>query len=297
MSIFLLILKIIGIVLLSIIGLVLFLLLLALFVPIRYKVTADYDEKLLAEVRVSYLLHIVSFLLRFNGEALDNTLRICGIKLSGKEKRKKQNKNNNKKTDSDEEAENNVEYTLEGFDEDDFKIEDPQTETYYYSSMDEQEETEGFFAKLKEYLSFVFDFIKNIKDKTCNFITKLKKIKDNIVYYIDLISSEHTKKTLKYALDIILKILKAIKPRKFKGSVRFGFEDPETCGKVLSILAILYPFIENVISITPEFDEQILQGNLFMKGRIFIITLLIQGWKLYFNKDIRKVVKEFQREK
>lgn len=285
MSVFFLVLKIIGIVLLSAIGLVLLILALVLFVPIRYRVKADYDEKLLAEVKVSYLLHIVTFLLEYDGENLTKKLKLFGIKFS-KRKRK-----------SDKNVIKEPQYTLEGFDEDDFKIEDPQTETYVFNGEDDEEEPKkGFFAKLKEYLLYIYDFIKGFNDKVKQFFDKLKKIKDNIVYYIDLISSEHTKETLKYAMGIVLKILKAIKPRKINGTFRFGFEDPETTGKLLSVLAIAYPLIGNAISIQPEFDEQIIQGNVFMKGRIFIIALLIHGWKLYFNKDIRKVIKEFQRE-
>lgn len=285
MSVFFLVLKIIGIVLLSVIGLVLLILALVLFVPIRYRVKADYDEKLLAEVKVSYLLHIVTFLLEYDGENLTKKLKLFGIKFS-KRKRK-----------SDKNVIKEPQYTLEGFDEDDFKIEDPQTETYVFNGEDDEEEPKkGFFAKLKEYLLYIYDFIKGFNDKVKQFFDKLKKIKDNIVYYIDLISSEHTKETLKYAMGIVLKILKAIKPRKINGTFRFGFEDPETTGKLLSVLAIAYPLIGNAISIQPEFDEQIIQGNVFMKGRIFIIALLIHGWKLYFNKDIRKVIKEFQRE-
>mgnify|MGYP003319203795 CR=1 FL=1 len=62
MSVFLLILKIIGIVLLSIIGFALFLVLLVLFVPVRYKGKGyyrnnEYDFK----ANASWLLHIVSF--------------------------------------------------------------------------------------------------------------------------------------------------------------------------------------------------------------------------------------------
>lgn len=54
-----LILKIIGYILLAVLGLLLLLLLAVLFVPIRYRLTAEHGEKLKAEGRVSWLLHIL----------------------------------------------------------------------------------------------------------------------------------------------------------------------------------------------------------------------------------------------
>lgn len=297
MSIFLLILKIIGIVLLSVIGLILLLIALVLFVPIRYRVLADYDETFTASVKISYLLHIVTFLFSYDGQKSDKVLKIFGIKLSKKDKVKKEKPEKTKKKAKDEKPDE-PEYVLEGFDdEEEYKIEDPQTEVYTESDFPgEEEEHKGFFGKLKEYLQYVYNFISNFSEKIKAFFAKVKGIKDNIEYYLDLFTDEHNKETFKYAFGIIFKILNAVKPRKLDGAFRFGFEDPETTGKLLSVLAIIYPFTGGAIKITPEFDEEIMQGNLFAKGRIFIITLLIQGWKLYFNKDIRKVIRDIKRE-
>lgn len=298
MSIFLLILKIIGIVLLSVIGLILFLVMLVLFVPLRYSVKADYDNKLTAKVTVSYLLHILSIVCEYDGEKLSKAIKIFGISLKKREKkesRKKPEKPKKKK----EKTEPVPEYTLEGFDdEDEYKIEDPQTE--YYSSEDIEElkiEEKGFWSKLKEYITYIYNLITGFTDKIRNLYKKLTDIKDNLTYYLDLITDEKVKETLTYALGIVFKILKAVGPKKIEGKARFGFDDPATTGKVLSFLAIVYPMIGGSIIIIPEFDEEIIEGNLFLRGRIFIITLLIQGWKLYFNRDIRKVIKDFKREK
>lgn len=297
MSIILLILKIIGIVLLSLIGLILFLVMLVLFVPIRYKVKADYDDKLVADVRISYLLHIFSFLLCFDGEKLNTIIRIFGIRISEKkEKQKKEKKKKEKKKEKKNTEPDTPEYTLEGFDEEETL---PDTDYSEYNSADDiedEDETEkGFFGKIKEYLTFLYKYFSNFSAKVRNSVNKVKEIKDNLVYYIDLLSKEKTKTTFKYALNRLLNILKAIKPRKFDAEFQFGFEDPATTGKILSYLAIVYPFIHGNIKIIPEFEEQIIRGNLLIKGRIFIIALLIQGWKLYFNKDIRKLVKEIKR--
>lgn len=292
MSTFLLILKIIGIVLLSIIGLVLFLIALILFVPIRYRIKAEYDKKADVDVRVSYLLHIFTVIFKFDGSSPDFRIKIFGIKLPEKKQPKEKKK---KETKQKESKRKEPEYSLEGFDEEEALPETDYSEVNCDDIPDIEEEPKGFFGKLKEYLKFVYDFICSFKEKVIAVRNKIKEIKDNIEYYLDLFTSEHTKRTLNYGFTIVKKIFAAFKPTVLKGRFRFGFEDPSTTGKILSILAITYPIIRDKIEIIPEFDEKIIQGNLFIKGRIFIITLLIQGWKLYFNKDIRKLAKDLKR--
>jgi hypothetical protein len=60
LHILLLILKIIGLLILSIIGLLLTVLLIVLFVPIRYKVTAEHGEEFRLEGRANWLLHLIN---------------------------------------------------------------------------------------------------------------------------------------------------------------------------------------------------------------------------------------------
>jgi len=85
LSILLTILKIIGIFLASIFGLILLLLLLVLFVPIRYKASAlrtgeDDDPPVIARAKVSWLLHIFSVNVMYPNEKIV-TVRIFGIPI------------------------------------------------------------------------------------------------------------------------------------------------------------------------------------------------------------------------
>lgn len=73
LHILLLILKIIGIVLLSILGILLLGIVCALFVPVRYRIEAVRQEgegqpPASVRVKVTWLLHLINFLIRFDGE-------------------------------------------------------------------------------------------------------------------------------------------------------------------------------------------------------------------------------------
>jgi hypothetical protein len=74
------ILKIIGIVLLSIIGLLLVIVLALCFVPFRYKINASKDDSLIANVKITYLLHFISLKAIYD-KKLTIEARILGIRV------------------------------------------------------------------------------------------------------------------------------------------------------------------------------------------------------------------------
>ena len=74
------ILKIIGIILLVILGLALFLLLTVLLVPVRYRGAGSWHEKPEGQIKVTWLLHILSVQASYL-ETLELSVRIFGIRI------------------------------------------------------------------------------------------------------------------------------------------------------------------------------------------------------------------------
>ncbi len=104
LHILLLILKIIGIVLLCILGLLLLGIACALFVPVRYRIEAvrregEGEPPVVVTVKVTWLLHFVNVLVRFNGSlsARARLLFITVFRLPKKEKRGCRDKTDGKK--------------------------------------------------------------------------------------------------------------------------------------------------------------------------------------------------------
>ena len=295
MSVFLLVLKIIGITLLSIIALLLLIVMLVLFVPVRYRLCGSYPDEPYALAKVTWLLHLISLRFRFDKEGLTHQFRILGIPIRKREKKQKKNKQKKKEKPLNRPPKED-EYSLEGFEEEKKQITETADTRDSEPETDSVDEKKGFFAKLTEYLQKVYDLIVHFREKVRSFWQKLVSAKDNAVYYLDLLTDEHNKKTLQDALEQIFHILKAIRPRKWNIKARFGFDDPQTTGKVLVGLSIVYPWLGPHMDITPEYEENVIEGSAFFKGRIFVIVLLIAGWKLYFNKDLRKVIKDLKKE-
>ena len=63
----------------------------------------------------------------------------------------------------------------------------------------------------------------------------------------------------------------------------------------MSIYGILFPIIHDKIQVVPNYEKNIIEGNLILKGRIRIVTLLWAAFKIYFNKDVRRMIKVFNK--
>lgn len=79
LQIILLILKWAGIVLGILLASLLFLLLLVLFVPVRYDLKGENKERLLVKGKVHWLFHIVSLQVCYEKDELRQVLRIFGV--------------------------------------------------------------------------------------------------------------------------------------------------------------------------------------------------------------------------
>ena len=107
MATFLLVLKIIGLTLLGIVALALFILLLVLFVPVRYKAAFKQDDDFRAEALISYLLHAISLHIVKESD-FEVYLKILGIRIRRFEKAKdkpEESIDNNSTADNDKKSE------------------------------------------------------------------------------------------------------------------------------------------------------------------------------------------------
>jgi len=86
-----------------------------------------------------------------------------------------------------------------------------------------------------------------------------------------------------------------LRPRRIRGFVKFGFEDPYRTGQVLAGLSILYPFYGEHVDIYPDFEKKILEGDLYIKGHIRMVHLAMFLWRLFFNGYIRKTYRDYKK--
>ena len=108
--------------------------------------------------------------------------------------------------------------------------------------------------------------------------------------WTDFLQDERTQKAIVLALKEVGGILKGLLPKKVKGYVRYGSGDPCKTGQTLGYLAAAYPLYGRSLSIYPDFEEKTLEGDIDLKGRVFLATIVWAGLKLILNKNIKYVI-------
>lgn len=158
------------------------------------------------------------------------------------------------------------------------------------------EEEEEEKPAIKQFLLKLVEKLKNIKYTIRQICDKIKHIVRNIRYYFHVIRSETFKRAFSLCKKQVFSLLKSILPKKIKGKLLIGTGDPASTGQVLAVYGMLYPLIGDNIVITPDFEQQIIEGELQVKGRITVGRLLKVAIVVFFNKDIRRVIKLLKRE-
>lgn len=298
LSVVLTILKIIGIVLLSVLGLIIFILLLVLFVPIRYRINASKTsetDKFKASGKVTWLLHLLNVHISYPSDEMF-MIRISFFKLYPRK-----HKDKTIKTSKPPKAGKSKPHKEEQISEDDERIVLAQeiidkTEEVLDEVIDENAAEEEK-ATLKGFVNKVCGFLKNIKLTVISVYDKIKSVFSKITHIIDVIGSNKFQIGFKKCKKELLKLLKKFIPKKIYGYVKFGFEDPSTTGAVLGYYSLAFPLIGPKLKVLPDFENQVTEFDVSIKGRITIISVLIAALKVYFDKDIKRffnlIKKEF----
>ena len=277
------ILKIIGIVLACIVGLVLLLLLLVLLVPIRYRFSGDgMNADIQAEGKASWLFGLLSASIRFAEKKLLYRVSVVGISL------KKGDLLNPEKSVPEE---TDLEPQILKPQKD--KKEEKKAAALEVQNKPEQEaktEIEKEKEKGKEDLSDRIEhFFERLSEKYEGLIKKLEQTEA-------VLTSKVTGRAVKKVKEQLFHILNHIKPKKIAGNINFGLEDPANTAIIYGTIDILaIAMSEGKLIITPEFYQKGISLDMVMQGRILIGYLLVCALRVFFNKDVRRVVRVVRR--
>jgi len=95
------------------------------------------------------------------------------------------------------------------------------------------------------------------------------------------------------AFQFIKKVLKHILPQVFRVRLSYGFDNPANTGILCGIIALFSTYYSRYdIYLEPIFDQEILEGELFLKGRLFCFVITYYILQLVLSKTFRKTIKE-----
>lgn len=332
LQILFLIIKIIGIILAVLLGLALLILLLVLFVPVRYRAYGIRSSReCRAEGRVSWLLRLLSIPFSFQDGELEIKVKLLGFTildpLKGEEEafrepvqRKTEQSAGKKEETAGADAEKEEETAEENAGKADasasFEASPPEeAETGAQpasagageaAAEPEDEASEGRFSRgfreLRRFLRAVIRFFmkipRKLKNLKCTFQRFCDKIKRMVKRYREMKAFALDERT-KAAVSLVWKqagvLLGQALPRKIRGRLHFGTEDPALTGQILGAIGIFYPLFMDNVKVEPDFEKPALDGELSLKGRLRIVTVLRIAWRLYRDKNVRYVYRRLNR--
>jgi hypothetical protein len=95
------------------------------------------------------------------------------------------------------------------------------------------------------------------------------------------------------AFQLIKKVLKHILPQEFRVRLSYGFDNPANTGILCGFIALFSTYYSGYdIYLDPIFDQEILEGELSLKGRLFCFVITYYVLQLVLSKTFRKTIKK-----
>lgn len=313
----------VGAILLKLLGIVLFLvaflllliiglICLVLFCPVRYKGAAEYDGNFMAKGKVTWLCSLLSVSFSYQEGKTDSKIRILGIDLlkflekrqrnekdSGEqdsEREKKEKKGRNR----DRQQENQPDLQITQIEEPflgDTIAEDDAKQVVLQENMAEDDAEKpkhgAFFRRIREWLQLPWKKIQGFFQRLRQIFRKIKRKAEWLGQGKEFWKSENTQGMVCILKDNVLHLLRKIRPKVLRGTVFFGTGDPCMTGWILGGAAILYAAYGKGIQIVPDFEEARLEGKLYARGRLFVITILLIVIRIFRSKEWKQFKYDF----
>ena len=267
------ILKIIGLVLAVVLGILLLVACVLFFVPVRYRIDGEMEQepgRKEIEICFFWFLHLLS------GHAIykDGTFSFR-VRLLWKQWKDEPNE-----PEKDKKPENDKKQKKEQKKEQKQRKQRKEKKTERKGT-EQSNRTKKDVGEKKKTFQRICDKIKSVIEK-----------KEELQGFIE--DSNHRK-----AFGILKKeafrLWRVLRPRTLRMRVHFGFEDPYLTGKVLAGLSMLYPWYGDLIEIEPDFEEKVFEGNLHIRGRLYLIWLAVIAWNIYFNDCVMNSYRDLKK--
>ncbi|MEE1314107.1 MAG: DUF2953 domain-containing protein [Lachnospiraceae bacterium] len=118
---------------------------------------------------------------------------------------------------------------------------------------------------------------------------KLEDLSDKYEVLESFYYENQSQYAVRKMLHLIKKTIRYILPTKWKGTLRYGFDDPSMTGKTYGMLCALgLPFCDGCC-IQPEFQEQVLEGRIKARGRIRVFFFIRVAVMVFFDSKLKAV--------
>lgn len=151
------------------------------------------------------------------------------------------------------------------------------------------------YSNLKSFIENVISFLKKTQRIIGQLLRKSKTAIKKIKRIYNFLADKDNKAGISTCFNSVKKLLKEILPRKIKGDISFGTDDPYLTGQILGLLGITYSLYGDKINIHPDFERGLfVEGNILINGHIQLFTLIKICIKLYRDDDFKKLYNNYK---
>ena len=166
--------------------------------------------------------------------------------------------------------------------------EKPQQET-------DSDKKEKKISPVRKLLSGIQSKRKRIWDRIHHIRATLGRVGTQITWWRDFLEHPKVQAGISLVWTHAKFLIRHVLPTRMDGEITFSTEDPSITGAILAVLGMTIPFHKNCVGVRPLFSgENYCQGNVRIKGRIYGIVFVRAAVSIYFNKNIKYVIRRWK---
>ena len=151
-----------------------------------------------------------------------------------------------------------------------------------------EEETQSASSLFERICESALGLIESLSETFQGLAEKKEALQAKIGKILDFLQDPENQETFRFLIKQLKRLLTHIRPRTFRLTGRYGSGDPAQTGQVLGIVYMLYPIYGDSIQLAGDFEDQVMEGEMALKGRIRLGTLVQIGIQVVMNKQVRK---------
>lgn len=303
------ILKIIGIILLAAIAFILLAVLVVLFVPIRYQVSIERTEEdgappISIQGSVFWLLHLINVRFHYPEKPMLRAriaLRTIFVypqestdSATSKKRKKKKTTVSEASRDKSPSIAADPGRLPAGQEQQNQAETDGEEQTGQKKSI--LQKLRSFVERIIEFWNRLKQILSNIQYTIRRLCDKIKDILHNIQYYKEVFESDVFQQSFALCRGELGYALRHLKPTKLKADWIIGTGDPVLNSDILAVYGVCYPLVGQNVRIVADYDAKHIEGTALIKGRIRLFALVRVAWRIYFNKNIRTLIRLLKKE-
>ena len=145
----------------------------------------------------------------------------------------------------------------------------------------------SLFQKIGDFFRRIGVRIRNLFETVKDAIRGVNEKKEKVLGYV---RDPQYKEAAMQVLHELIRLLRHYRPRRLRGFLELGLDDPSATGMIVGVYYAVYPVDMKHFRLTGCFTEKKIEGSLRLRGHIRLIHAGLAFLRLYRNKTIKDLL-------